>query len=491
MSTRETVVVVGGGVAGAATAIQLAAAAVPPDVVLIDAAPRVGRGVAYGTASRVHLLNVPAARMSLFPGDPEHFLRWARRLLDADVAPDAFLPRCLYGDYVAATLTEASVRDDRRVIRVLRGTAVDLVPGSRATVVCANGARIAADRVVLALGNAAPADPPIADGARFYASRRYVRDPWGSGALDGIAAGDPVLLIGSGLTTYDVVLALRARGHVGRIDVVSRRGLRPRAHAAAPTAARPGPSPEHWLALPPTLAALVRAVRAACADSGDWRAVVDSLRPVIGALWERLDARDRGRFVARLRPFWDVHRHRAPRAVDRQIALLVAGGIVRPHVGRLRAFAEDAGGVTAVLGGETVHVAHVVNCTGPDTDVARSRDPLVRVLLSRGSIVRDRHGLGVETAGDGALVDADGRPSNVLFTIGTWRRPARWESVAVPELRVQAAELAQRMAMLAEARTLASSPTIPGSDRRAPAARGGSYEGAPAGELARIPALAL
>ena len=86
-----------------------------------------------------------------------------------------------------------------------------------------------------------------------------------------------------------------------------------------------------------------------------------------------------------------------------------------------------------------------MNCTGPNTDVQRSADPLVRSLLTRGLIVRDAHGLGVETGADGALIDVAGRVSTSLFTLGTWRRPARWESVAVPELRAQAAELARRL----------------------------------------------
>lgn len=92
-----------------------------------------------------------------------------------------------------------------------------------------------------------------------------------------------------------------------------------------------------------------------------------------------------------------------------------------------------------------LRAAYVVNCTGPDGDVLRSDDPLVRSLLARGLIVRDRLGIGVETAADGAVIDARGRTSSWLFTLGTWRKPSLWESVAVPELRVQAADLARRL----------------------------------------------
>jgi uncharacterized NAD(P)/FAD-binding protein YdhS len=224
---------------------------------------------------------------------------------------------------------------------------------------------------------------------------------------------------------YDVALALRERGHRGPLHALSRHGLLPRAHAAEPLAVRPAPAPEHWLAVAPDLRALLRAIRTACAEAEDWRAVVDSLRAVNGRLWQRLDARARERFVARLRPYWDAHRHRAARTVHRAIEELVRAGTLRSHAGRVRAWCEDADGVTAVLtDARRLRAAHAINCTGPDTDVRRSANPLVRAMLARGIIVRDALGLGVETTDDGALVDADGHASASLSTIGTWRRPA-------------------------------------------------------------------
>ena len=51
-------------------------------VTLIESASVAGRGVAYATSCSWHLLNVPAANMSAFPEDPEHFVRWAQ--LDND-----------------------------------------------------------------------------------------------------------------------------------------------------------------------------------------------------------------------------------------------------------------------------------------------------------------------------------------------------------------------------------------------------------------------
>ena len=94
---------------------------------------------------------------------------------------------------------------------------------------------------------------------------------------------------------------------------------------------------------------------------------------------------------------------------------------------------------------ETIDVARVVNATGPSTDLARSTDPLVRALIARGLVVPDRLRLGLLAAPDGAVLSKDGIASRWLFAVGPLRKPALWECTAVPELRVQAAEVAARV----------------------------------------------
>ena len=64
-------------VTGTALAIQLARRLPPQSRVLLVGTPKAtGRGLAYGTDNPEHVLNVRAERMSLFPDDPGHFVRW-------------------------------------------------------------------------------------------------------------------------------------------------------------------------------------------------------------------------------------------------------------------------------------------------------------------------------------------------------------------------------------------------------------------------------
>jgi uncharacterized NAD(P)/FAD-binding protein YdhS len=108
--------------------------------------------------------------------------------------------------------------------------------------------------------------------------------------------------------------------------------------------------------------------------------------------------------------------------------------------------ARPAGDRLAVrLGGEERTFDAVVNATGPAWDCRLADSALLRGLLDRGQAAPGPAGLGLATAADGALVDAGGRASERLFTLGALRRGELWETIAVPELRTQAAALAERL----------------------------------------------
>lgn len=464
----------GGGASGTLLAANLLRQArAPLRILLLEKSGRVGRGLAYSTPSPRHLLNVPAGRMSAFPDDAEHFLRWVRRGEPA-TGPGDFVQRRLYGRYLEAVLLEAGEAAAPGVeLQTRAGEVTGLV--ETPTGVClelAGGERCEARRAVLALGNAPSADLPVPDGG-LYASPRYRRSPWEGGGLGHIPPKDTVLVVGTGLTMVDAVLSLAEQGHQGPLHALSRHGLLPHVHR--PCAPLPWERPlVEASGEAPGLRALLRGlrrdVRAAHAQGRDWRDVVDGLRPVTVALWQGLSEPERGRFLRHLRAFWDVHRHRMAPGVARTVERLQREGRLHVHAGRVRAFLLTEGGVEvryrprgereeAALG-----VQHVINCTGVDGAMTRASQPLLRALLDAGLARRDALGLGLATRDEGALVDARGRASERLFTLGPLRRGELWETTAVPELRAQAHALATRLLLPARreaALELAGAPPAP------------------------------
>lgn len=72
--------------------------------------------------------------------------------------------------------------------------------------------------------------------------------------------------------------------------------------------------------------------------------------------------------------------------------------------------------------------------------------PLLDSLLTQGLIVEGPLGTGLASDEHGALLAKDGRLSRMLFNVGPGRQGMLLESIAVPELREQAADLANLLA---------------------------------------------
>ncbi|MER5451402.1 FAD/NAD(P)-binding protein [Streptomyces sp. NPDC002766] len=439
------VAVVGAGAAGALTAVQLMRQADrlgrAVGVWLIDPAGRTGPGVAYGTCDPRHLLNVPAGRMSAFPDDPGHFLRW---LTDRDphAAAGDFVSRQVYGQYLADVVertvggcAHARLHRVRDEVVAVRGH------GFGPVLRLAGGGEVRVDAAVLALGSLAPAQDWA--GAGLRGSGRFVADPWAPGALDGLAAeqGD-VLLVGTGLTMVDVAASLARPDRV--VHAVSRHGLLPQEHL--PVAAPPVQAPAD-LDGSRGLDVLRRGVRrhlsATRRACGDWRPALDGLRPVTAALWQQLPVADRARFLEEDLRVWEVHRHRMAPASAATLRGLLASGRLRIRAGQVAGAVPDDDAVAVALSnGTRLRVGAVVNCTGARTGPRGTMDPLVRCVLEAGYGRTGPAGLGLDTAEDGRLVPAAGGPVLRLWTVGAARRGNLLETTAVPEIRAQAAEVA-------------------------------------------------
>jgi uncharacterized NAD(P)/FAD-binding protein YdhS len=441
LNADSHVVIVGGGFSGALMAINLFRFGGPRTTLVERAPERLGRGIAYGAAHPGQLLNVRAAAMSAFPDDPDHFVRWCRDRGGA--APADFVARDTYGAYLRETLAGVrTIAGDRLAVLTGEVRAIDRNDGLRLTL--AGGETLAADAAVLTLGNLPPHAPPGIDPAALPPGI-YVDDPWARDPTAGLSDTDQVVLVGSGLTAIDVALRLDAVGFDGQILALSRRGLAPRRHVdGVPPAAGWAETPD----LP--LSALVRRLRADAATLS-WRAAVDALRPVTQHWWARADAATRARFLRHCRPFWDVHRHRLAPAVADRIDAMVAAGRLCFAAGKIVAVDPDPHGslIRWRPRGETglreTIARRIVNCTGPQGDVLRTAEPLLRQLVAGGMVRPDALRLGIDVDDGSRVIGRDGQGQPDLYCVGPMTRGSFWEIVAVPDIRRQCADLARRL----------------------------------------------
>jgi len=434
----RNVVVVGGGLSGVAVTTHLLRRCDRDlRVMLVERGPWLGRGVAYGVDSQVFRLNVPAAKMSIDPEQPDDFVTWAK----AESTPDAFLPRARYGDYVVERFRDA-LRASPGKLRIARTEATRVESDA---VVLADGTRAPADVVVLATGIA----PRLAPGALPTDARIF--DAWDECSLATLPSSGRLLILGAGLTALDVIGFLEAHGFSGRVTVLSRRGLLPRPHLET---MRPATSISKELAtnLPKDLRSLLtwgrRVVREALDRGESWQEAVDSVRPHTHQIWRSLSSKDRARFVRSVRPYWEVLRHRAPADAHELILAwqkrdrieIVAGTVAscRPDADGLDVDVRRAGGAI-----KQERYDAIVRCIGPALERAEAESPLVRDLIERGRAAPDRAGLGISTDPDGRVIRPSGEADPNLFAIGALRRASEWETTAVPDISVHALAIAK------------------------------------------------
>lgn len=108
-------------------------------------------------------------------------------------------------------------------------------------------------------------------------------------------------------------------------------------------------------------------------------------------------------------------------------------------------------------GGGTVEVpaSLVVNCTGPSERLEATRNPLLGQMLGDGLIAAGPLGIGIACGEDGEALRHAAAPGAAaaqdervggLWALGPLAKGEYWEITAVPDIRVQVEQVAQRIA---------------------------------------------
>jgi uncharacterized NAD(P)/FAD-binding protein YdhS len=438
----RSIAIVGGGASGALmTAHLLKCAGDAVRVTLIEPRAEVGRGLAYATENNSHRLNVRASNMSAFPDDPDHFWRWLRATGHSGDDRFCFVPRLVYGRYLGSLIEDRLADTDARRVRWLRETVTSLNERDGSVTLRLSGCQAAVfDMAVLCCGHEASETLE----APFVS-------PWEDPRSWNVAPDSMILILGTGLTMVDAAIALSESGHRGPIVALSRRGLLPQAHRrvdVAPIAQTELPSPER-------LAPFLHWVRARARDEarsgGDWRSVIDGLRLHVQAIWRAMPSQSRRRFLEHARPWWDIHRHRMAPEVETKIRALRESGQLRTLSGRILEVDAKREGASVLIRPRAseaelrLDVSRIVSCRGLTSDPRRSSNPLVAQLLAEGYARVDPLGIGLDVDNNCAVVDARGRASERIFAVGPMSQAAFWESIAIPDIRLQVASLARRL----------------------------------------------
>ncbi|MFI7064304.1 FAD/NAD(P)-binding protein [Kribbella sp. NPDC050124] len=224
------IAIVGGGAAAVGLLDALAATAGETGTISVfEPSPYLWRGRAYGPDLESVLVNAPPAIMSIRSGDFEHYAAWlgdrGAEHLD-ELLGQPLVPRAVYGEYLADTAEKAmaALGEQGWLVRVVPARVTEVVrTEGRLAVRTQDGEEHEASRVALCVGGGTPPDL-----YNLAGTEGFVADPYPlARTLDGVPVESDVAIIGSGLTAVDVVVSLAARGHAGRITLLSRSGVLP------------------------------------------------------------------------------------------------------------------------------------------------------------------------------------------------------------------------------------------------------------------------
>ncbi len=432
---RRRVAIVGGGVAGSLAAIALAKLPQIESIAVFDRVGAFGRGLAYSAKSPWHRINVPAYKMGgVGAEDTEGFADWLAATGQSDWRDysDSFVPRWVYGDYIAAQLSKIAASGRA----IMHTDVIKHIERTQSDYQLTSGQCWTFDIVFLCLGNPSPSPFP-----GIESTPRSITDVWATGALDPIRSHDRVLVIGTGATAVDVVIDLHRRGLQQPITMISRRGLLPLIDAPAQT----DPAPlEHWSE--PTargiFATLLEDTRHKMAAGIPWQTSVDTFRLQIARLWTDASRTERERFSRHLRAIWLVHRHRLAPDVAQSLDKLQSERSLDVLAGRIVSAKARPAGYNVTIhrrGGTAMQMTAdwILNCTGPEERYDRIENPLVQSMLASGIARRGNNGLGLDVDDTCRIVDRSGTVQTGLYAIGHATRGAFWEVTAATNIRQQ------------------------------------------------------
>ena len=175
-----------------------------------------------------YVLNVPAGRLSVHPGDPLHFLRFVRQS-HPDADAEDFMPRSMYGEYLQEVLDEAERAAPAGVVlkRVFgEVTGIERAAGREAAARAGRRGARRSRRTASCWPWAIRLPRCIRGRAGLLHHPAYFHDPWS--VPRSFRAQHSVLIVGSGLTMVDVALALSLEGgQMPLVRTISRHGLLP------------------------------------------------------------------------------------------------------------------------------------------------------------------------------------------------------------------------------------------------------------------------
>jgi uncharacterized NAD(P)/FAD-binding protein YdhS len=439
----QSIAIIGGGISGTFTVLQcLKQCRRSLTILWFDANNQFCKGLAYSTWDDNHLLNVRANNMSVFPDEADHFVNWLTIHSPQYSAKD-FVPRKIYGIYVQSAFELLQKANPLVQVKTITKEVHHVERSTAGFVIKNDQNAYQVEKLILALGNFLPAHPRSVS-KDFIRSENYFQNAFDPNLIKKALRCTDITIIGSGLTMVDVIVSLAKKNYNGTIRVISPHGYIPQPHTEKPIVSI---DPFLEINKPYRLSELLSIVnfqlKKAKKEGYNPHSVIDAMRPFLQKVWLNFTLEEKQQFIRHLRHKWGVARHRAPMESMNVLNSLLSMNQLHLMKGRIYDIQVAAQGFDvsysdSINKENKFNTSFLINCTGPEADYGRLKSPVVRQMLTDSLIAPDMLKYGLNAKENGQI-------SENLYTLGPPLKGILWESVAVPEIRVQAKEITSKI----------------------------------------------
>lgn len=424
----KTIGIVGGGASGTLVALHCWKKLQKNIRILIfDPAEKIGRGNAYAQKYDDYILNVPANNMGIFPEHPDEFEKWVMQFYPhlTQSRDWPFVPRYYFGLYLDDHLSQISKENFQHICKTV--TKIDMI-GRKYRIKTNADSSFLCDYLILATGYGTEPVQFYQNGIEKFQDKIFTSENYHR--YDPSKFSGRVLIIGSGLTAIDVWRKLNTNNET-KITFFSRRGFFPLEQNLSHSKHR---FPTLYGMTPLQILQVVRALHTN--NNVSWVTIANHIRPQAQKIWTCWTEKEKAQFLKYLKPYWEVIRHRMPSSVFSDLQRNLSNKKTEIRSGKIIRLEETQDQFKIHyrerISGEikAFHVDHIIYATGLPINQ--------NLLCAKNSFL----GLSKCPYGMGYLNKSAPR----IWVVGPASKGMFWENVAIPDIRIQAENIANNIA---------------------------------------------
>jgi uncharacterized NAD(P)/FAD-binding protein YdhS len=391
-------------------------------------------GAGFSNFNDNYILNVPAKKMSPFQDSPDDFVDFLKENypeIYSKNGPDGYISRNIYGQFLK------KLRSD--FFKLANDLKIDYELIQKAVINIDEGFKIHTESLIFDADEVVLSSSFVQSKLNYCLNDEKLISPlWSKNSINfhqknNFKVDDKICIIGTGLSAVDVLVGLNAKNFSGKIYAISRRGNFPQPHFSQHNIISNQGSinfiedSDVKIGLVNISLKFRKYLRNN--ENYDLRHLIDSIRGKTKFLWQNFDEKNKGSFLKKFLPYWNIFRHRVPNSSLEIINKMIENNRLEIIKSSVKSIEKSDGKFIIKTNKKTLDCDYVVNCLGFDYNIKNY--PLIESMVKKNLLKKD-------------LILAQSN-NNKIHLVGGLNIGRDFEITAVPDIRVDANLVAQKI----------------------------------------------